>query len=91
MDPKYCPYSSKRVEAIVPCHATVTRSTSADSPLHTSLKKADAALHFEGFLLLHGLKPGDKVAQAVGVTWNWYEYLPEGVLVPCAVPEKLYL
>ena len=27
MDPKYCPYISKRVEAIVPCHAVVTRST----------------------------------------------------------------
>ena len=37
MDPKYCPYISKRVEAIVPCHAVVTRSTDTSNVSQRSL------------------------------------------------------
>ena len=65
MDPKCCPYSSKRVEAIVPCHAVVTRSTDTNN-VSQLMAQAGATLHFEWYLLLNKL-------------------------VPCAVPEKLYL
>ena len=56
MDPKYCPYSSKRVEAIVPCRAVVTRSTDT-SNVSQLVAQAGATLRFEGYLLLNKLVP----------------------------------
>ena len=52
MDPKYCPYISKRVEAIVPCHAVVTRSTDTNN-VSQLMAQAGATLRFEGYLLLN--------------------------------------
>ena len=56
MDPKYCPYLSKRVEAIVPCHAVVTRSTDTNN-VSQLMAQAGATLRFEGYLLLNKLVP----------------------------------